>query len=64
MIRSMILKQHARFHFFQLLNQYRAIKKSGLRTVEDKQAFLLLSLQIHIAKGQVPKYLWSLVNKI
>ena len=63
MIRSMTLKQHARWRFFKLIDMYRAIKKSGLKTVEDKQAFLLFSLQIHIAKGQVPKYLWPLVNR-
>jgi len=63
MITGMTLKQYARFRFFRLINMYRVIKKSGLKTAEDKQAFLLLSLQIHIAKGQVPKYLWPLVNK-
>jgi hypothetical protein len=60
---GMTLKQYARFRFFRLLDLYRVVKKSGLKTDEDKQAFLLLSLQIHQAKGQVPKYLWPLVNK-
>lgn len=59
----MTLKQYARFRFFRLLDLYRVAKKSGLKTAEDKQAFLLLSLQIHQSKGQVPKCLWPLVNK-
>ena len=59
---GMTLKQHTRFIFLKLVEQYREAKKH-LDTKRGKQQFIVLSVQIHIAKGQVPKSLWPLVNK-
>ena len=54
---GMTLKQYARFRFFKLIEAYQEAKKH-LDTPEGKQAFIVLSVQLHIAKGQVPKHLW------
>jgi len=59
---GMTLKQYAHFRFFKLLDEYRDAKKR-LATPEGKADFIRLSIQIHIAKGNVPKRLWPLVNK-
>jgi hypothetical protein len=60
---GMTLKQYDRHRFFALLDQYREIKTTGLQTPEQQHAFVLLSVQLHAAKGRVPKRLWPLVNK-
>lgn len=59
---GMTLKQYHRERFYRLCAEYRQAK-AQLDTAEGKQAFVLLSLQIHAAKAHVPKRLWSLVNK-
>jgi len=59
---GMTLKQYARFRFFKLLEAYREAKRN-IGTPEGKQAFIVLSVQLHIAKGSVPKRLWPLINK-
>lgn len=54
---GMTLKQYAKFRFFRLIKLYREAKKN-IHTEEGKAAFLVLSVQLHSAKGTVPKYLW------
>jgi hypothetical protein len=60
--RGMTLKAFARHRFFKLLTAYRAAREQ-LHTAEGKRAFVVLSVQIHAAKAQVPKRLWPLVNR-
>lgn len=62
-MRGMTLKQAARHRYIDLCSEYRALKAKGIHTDEDKTAFVRLSIQIHAAKGDVPKRLWSLANK-
>ena len=54
---SMTLKQHARYTFFRICDAYREAKKH-MDTQEGRDAFIVLSVQLHIAKGTVPKSLW------
>jgi len=54
---GMTLKQYAEHRFFQLVE---AKNRLDLKTEEGRQAFILLSVQIHIAKAHVPKNLWGL----
>lgn len=58
---SMTLKQHAKFHFLRLCEAY-ATAEQQLDTPEGKRAFVELSVQLHIAKGEVPKRMWPLIN--
>ena len=59
---GMTIKEWWKHRFFKLIDEYREAKKN-LDTPEGKQAFVALSLAIHVAKGHVPKRLWSMVNK-
>ena len=60
----MTLKQHARYSFFKLCNEYHEVRKHHLHTEEGKKAFIVLSLQLHIAKGKVPKSYWKYANPL
>lgn len=60
---GMTLKEHARHRFYSLLERYRTVKATGLKTEDQKAEFVSLSIQIHITKNQVPKRLWPLVNR-
>lgn len=59
---GMTLKQYDKWRFLQLVNLYRTTKQH-VDTPEGREAFILLSIQIHIAKGRVPKRYWPLINK-
>ncbi len=61
-VQSMTLREYHNFRFYRLLDLYREAKKAR-DTPEGRQAFLPLSLRIHVAKAHVPKRLWPLVNK-
>ena len=54
---GMTLKQAAKYRFLKLCEAYHKAAKA-LDTEEGKAAFLVLSVQIHIAKGSVPKSYW------
>lgn len=60
---GMTLKQHAKHRFLQLCDRYRKLKETGLQTQEQKNEFITLSLEIHAAKGEVPKRYWKYANK-
>jgi hypothetical protein len=60
---GMTLKQMGRHRFLLLLAQYRKLRDGGLQTPEEQHAFVLVSVQLHAAKGLVPKRWWPLVNK-
>lgn len=60
---GMTLKQHAKHRFLQLCDRYRKLKETGLQTQEQKNEFIALSLEIHAAKGEVPKRYWKYANK-
>lgn len=59
---GLTLKQFARRRFFALLEAYRAAREQ-LETEAGKRAFVVLSVQIHASKAQVPKRLWPLINR-
>jgi hypothetical protein len=59
---SMTLKQYAKFNFLRLVAAYLEAKKH-IGTPEGNAAFIALSLQVHAAKGNVPKRMWPMVNK-
>jgi hypothetical protein len=54
---GMTLKQFARHRFFQLCDSMKEAKKH-LDTQDGRESFIVLSVQLHISKGNVPKYLW------
>jgi hypothetical protein len=60
--KGMTLKQYHLSRFLRLCEEYREAKKH-MDTDEGRTAFVVLSLQIHAAKGQVSKRWWSMVNK-
>lgn len=60
---GMTLKQYAKHRFYRLCGEYKALKARGLKTNEDKAAFIALSVQIHAAKADVPKRMWPMVNR-
>ena len=55
---GMTLKQYAKYRFWRLVEQYNEAKKH-MDTQEGREAFILLSVQLHIAKGGVPKSMWK-----
>jgi hypothetical protein len=55
--RSMTLKQYAEFRFFRLVEAYQDAK-TRLDTDEGKRDFIVLSVQLHAAKADVPKSYW------
>lgn len=59
---GMTLKQYHRWQFFRLLDAYAEAKKA-MHTEEGRAAFVVLSVQIHAAKANVPKSYWPLVNR-
>ena len=61
-MQGMTLKKLALRRFFDLIE---ALKEAKLHidTPEGKHAFVLLSVQVHAAKADVPKRLWTLVNR-
>ena len=59
----MTLKEYARHRFFKLLEKYSEAAKQ-LHTDEGKKAFIVLSVQLHIAKASVPKSYWPLVRRV
>ena len=60
---GMTLKNYAKHRFLQLCDRYRKLKATGLQTQEQKNEFIALSLEIHAAKGEVPKRYWKYANK-
>lgn len=58
----MTLKQYHRARFLRLIEAYRVAKKQ-ISTPEGKNAFIVLSVQIHAAKANVPKSWWPMVNR-
>jgi hypothetical protein len=60
---GMTLKQAARRKYLELCLAFRELKKKGIKTNDDRLAFLSLSIQIHAAKADVPKRLWPQANK-
>ena len=60
---GMTLKTYAKHRFLQLCDRYRKLKETGLQTQEQKNEFITLSLEIHAAKGEVPKRYWKYANK-
>ena len=58
---GMTLKQFAKFRFLRLCEAYTEAKKH-LDTEEGRQAFVILSVQLHAAKGEVPKSMWRYAN--
>jgi len=54
---GMTLKQYARDRFFRLCEAYQEAKQK-MDTQEGREAFIILSIQLHAAKGTVPKSLW------
>jgi hypothetical protein len=58
----MTIKQYHKYRFWRLVDLYREAKKN-IATPEGKEAFILLSVQLHIAKGRVPKRYWPFINK-
>lgn len=58
---SMTLKQYARYRFIRLCEAY-AVAKQHIDTPEGRAAFVALSVQIHMAKAHVPKYMWRLAR--
>ena len=59
---GMTLKQFARHRFFKLCEEMReAVKHTD--TEEGRRAYILLALQLHAAKGGVPKSLWKYANR-
>lgn len=59
----MTMKQFHRYRFLRLLDAYREAKRH-IDTPEGKDAFIVLSVQIHAAKAHVPKSWWPMVNKV
>ena len=57
---GMTLKQFALHRFLKLIEQYKEVKRRGLKTDMDRAAFIVLSVQIHAAKGDVPKSWWPI----
>lgn len=60
---GMTLKEYHKARFFNLLERYSQVKRQ-LPNQEAREAFIILSVQIHAAKAHVPKSLWPLVNKV
>lgn len=54
---GMTLKQYSYFLFWQLVEEYQEAKKH-INTAEGRRLFVFLSVQLHAAKGNVPKALW------
>jgi hypothetical protein len=54
---GMTTKQYARERFFRLCEQYKEAQQH-LDTEEGRKRFIVLSIQVHIAKADVPKSLW------
>jgi len=59
---SATIPQYHRLRFLRLVDEYARASKT-LDTTEGRRAFVLLSVQVHIAKGDVPKRMWPLVNR-
>lgn len=59
---GMTIKQYDRSRFFEILEKYREAKRQ-IHTQQGKSDFIALSVQLHIAKGRVPKRLWPLINR-
>ena len=57
-MQGMTLKQMARRRFFELIDALREAKEQ-----KDTRAFIVLSVQLHQAKADVPKRLWPLANR-
>lgn len=53
---GMTLKQIAKARFFHLIEAKRALDMS---TEEGRHAFIVLSVQLHAAKADVPKSYWK-----
>ena len=60
---GMTLKQYNLYRFVQVLKAYREAKQRAT-SVEGRQLFVELSVQMHIAKTSVPKRYWPLINKV
>lgn len=58
---GMTLKQYWRTRFFDLLELYRQLAHDT--TPEGKQAFIVTSIQLHIASGRVPKSYRKYINQ-
>lgn len=58
---SATLKQASRLRFLRLCELYRDAKKR-LDSPEGRLDFVRLSLAIHAAKADVPKYMWRLAK--
>lgn len=58
---GMTLKQFALTRFYSLLEQYREAARD--HTLSGRQRFVALSVQVHAAKGAVPKRYWPLVGR-
>ena len=61
-VTGMTLKQYHRQRFYRLVEAYREAKKH-MGTPAGREAFILLSVQVHAAKANVPKRLWPMVNR-
>lgn len=61
MQQGMTLKQYRRRRFYDLLDAYLEAQRN-IDTPEGRIAFIALSVQLHSAKGDVPKRLWPLIN--
>ena len=58
---GMTLKKYAKRRFFQLCDDLREAKKR-MDTDQGRKDFIVLSVQLHAAKGTVPKSLWKLAR--
>jgi hypothetical protein len=56
------LKQYAKFRFMNLCEEQQRIIDEGLNLPGNMAKFIVLSLKIHAAKGEVPKYMWRLAK--
>lgn len=59
---GMTLKQYNLQTFFRLCEEYREAKKN-MSTAEARATFVVLSVQVHIAKSNVPKRYWPMANR-
>ena len=55
---GMTLKQYERARFFRLVDALQEAKKQ-MHTEEGRSAFVVVSVQLHMAKAHVPKSYWK-----
>jgi hypothetical protein len=57
------LKQYAIEQYFKTISEIDRITENGLKD-EDKEKFIVLSVQYHSLKGSIPKQYWAMKPKI